>query len=169
MITKIDKITYLLDSAKNSATVTKSLVPYSGVVTIPATIESDGVEYAVTDILDEAFMDCTALRSVVLGENVDSIGISAFEGCVMLSSVSFNSALHMIGMQAFKGCTSLVEVMLLANVIVIGRSAFAGCVSLERVFLPDNLVNIEPSLFDGCKALARISVGSLVDTIGEIA
>ena len=84
MITKIDDITYLLDSAKKSATVTKSLVPYSGAVTIPATIEAGGVEYAVTDILDEAFMDCTALRSVVLGENIDSVGISAFEGCMWI-------------------------------------------------------------------------------------
>ena len=66
MITKIDNITYLLDSAKKCATVTKSLEPYSGAVVIPASVEVGGVEFQVTDILDEAFMECTALTSVVL-------------------------------------------------------------------------------------------------------
>ena len=79
MITKIDNITYLLDSVKKCATVTKSLVPYSGDIVLPASVEAGGVEYLVTDILDEAFMESAALHSVVLGENVDSVGISAFE------------------------------------------------------------------------------------------
>lgn len=107
MITKIDDITYLLDSDKKCATVTKSLLPYSGAVVIPSSIAVDGVEYAVVDILDEAFMDCSELRSVVLGDNIDSIGISAFEGCCMLSSVKFNDALHAVGLQAFKGVLHL--------------------------------------------------------------
>ena len=66
MITKIDDITYLLDSDKKCATVTKSLSPYSGAVVIPSSIVVDAVEYSVVDILDEAFMDCTGLRSECL-------------------------------------------------------------------------------------------------------
>ena len=107
MIANIGKLTYLLDDAKSSATVTRALVPYSGDIDIPAEVVSAGRRYAVTDILDEAFKDCTALRSVVMGENIDSIGISSFEGCTMLSRVVFNDELHVIGVQAFKGCTSL--------------------------------------------------------------
>ena len=144
MIVNIGKLTYLLDDTKFSATVTKALVPYSGDIEIPATVEHSGKVYAVTDILDEAFKECTELRSVVLGENVDSIGIGSFEGCTMLSKVVFNEALHLIGMQAFKGCESLVALVLPPKVLVIGRAAFMGCTSLESVYLPDNLINIEP-------------------------
>ena len=156
MITVVDNITYLLDSAKKCATVTKSILPYSGDIIIPAAVSAGGAEYAVVDILDEAFKDCTALHSVVLGDNIDSIGIGAFEGCGMLSSVKFNDALHAVGVQAFKGCTSLVEVVFPPKVLVIGRSAFAGCTALEKACLPDNLINIEPSLFDGCSSLTEV-------------
>ena len=142
MITIIDNISYLLDESKKCATVTKNLVPYSGAVVVPATIVNDGVEYVVNDILDEAFAECSDLISVVLGDNVESIGIGAFEGCVMLASVTFPQALHLVGMRAFKGCTSLKELLFPANVIVIGREAFAGCSSLVNVYLPDNLINI---------------------------
>ena len=55
MIVNIDKLTYLLDESKQCATVTKSLVPYSGDIVIPDTVEYNGTVYAVTDILDEAF------------------------------------------------------------------------------------------------------------------
>ena len=125
MIVNIDNLTYLLDENKKCATVTKSLVPYSGDIVIPATVEYSGMLYPVADILDEAFAECVALRSVVIGENVESIGIAAFEGCTMLSQVSFPLALHVIGMSAFKGCSALEEIVLPANVIVIGKNAFA--------------------------------------------
>ncbi|MBQ5616886.1 MAG: leucine-rich repeat protein, partial [Bacteroidaceae bacterium] len=94
MIANIDKLTYLLDESKKCATVTKSLVPYSGDIVVPATVEYGGTVYSVSDILDEAFAECVMLRSVVFGENVESIGISAFEGCTALSNVTFSAALH---------------------------------------------------------------------------
>ena len=107
MIVNIDKLTYLLDESKKCATVTKSLVPYSGDIVIPDTVECNGTIYDVTDILDEAFAECTLLRSVLFGANMESIGISAFEGCTMLSQLTFAPAMHVIGMSAFKGCTAL--------------------------------------------------------------
>ena len=87
MIVVVDNITYLLDTEKKNATVTRSLEPYSGCVTIPDTIVCNAVEYMVADILDEAFAGCTGLQTVVMGANVESVGISAFEGCSMLCCV----------------------------------------------------------------------------------
>ena len=107
MITIVDNIAYLLDEEKRCATVTKNLVPYSGAVVVPAAIVDGGVEYVVNDILDEAFAECVGLTSVVLGDNVESIGIGAFEGCESLASVTFPQALHLVGMRAFKGCSAL--------------------------------------------------------------
>ena len=112
MITIIDNIAYLLDEDKKCASVTKNLVPYSGHIVVPATIVDGGVEYVVNDIFDEAFVECVGLTSVVLGENVESIGIGAFEGCELLSEITFSAALHLVGMRAFKGCNALREVVL---------------------------------------------------------
>ena len=167
MITVIDNITYLLDGEKRTATVTKSLTPYEGEVVVPATVISGGAEFVVSDILDEAFAGCCALRSVVLGENVESVGISSFEGCTALESLRFAGNAGIIGMSAFKGCTALRSVVLPHSIMVIGREAFAGCTALESVALPDNLVNIEPSLFDGCSALKSAVIGKETSSIGE--
>ena len=96
MLFTTDNITYLLNSDLQSVTVTKSLAPYCGDISIPATVVNNGVEYAVTDILDEAFAGCTELTSVVIGDNVESLGISSFEGCTQLSDISFGKGVHII-------------------------------------------------------------------------
>ena len=49
-------------------------------VVIPATITVEGVQYSVTSIDDEAFLECDNLTSVVISNGITSIGESAFEG-----------------------------------------------------------------------------------------
>ena len=72
MIANIGKLTYLLDDAKSSATVTRALVPYSGDIDVPAEVVSAGRRYAVTDILDEHLEQwITMIQITILGENME--------------------------------------------------------------------------------------------------
>jgi hypothetical protein len=75
---KIDGIYYNLIERKKQAEVTGG---GSGEVTIPASIEHDGVTYSVTSIGSSAFSGCIDLTSVNIPNNVTSIGSSAFYGC----------------------------------------------------------------------------------------
>ena len=73
----VDGINYYLCSDK-TAEVTKSNV--TGDIVIPEKITVDGVEYPVTGIGFQAFMDCKTLTSVVM-PSVTSIERNSFSDC----------------------------------------------------------------------------------------
>ena len=70
---------------------------------IPTTIDG----YAVTEIGDSAFENCTLLTSVEIPSSVTTIGIDAFRNCTLLTSVTIPSSVTTIGVWAFRDCTSL--------------------------------------------------------------
>ena len=86
---QIDGIYYDFDEGAKTATVTyreyKNRIyvsDYSGNVSIPATVEYDGITYSVTSIGDRAFVRCSSLTSVTIPNSVTSIGNSAFYECI---------------------------------------------------------------------------------------
>ena len=87
---------------------------------IPA--ELDG--HPVTAVADNAFMDWSALESVVLPDTVTAIGDRAFLGCTRLESVDLPEGLRTIGEQAFFD-TGLRKVIIPDSVISFGNQAFA--------------------------------------------
>ena len=75
------------------------------------------------------------LPSVIDGKAVTSIGESVFnvnfvEACSNLTSIVIPDNVVSIGDYAFRGCTSLADVTIPESVISIGDSAFKGCTSL---------------------------------------
>ena len=71
---------------------------YSGTVVIPGTVTYGEVEYAVTSINSNAFLDCSSLSSVTIPDNVTYISKGAFNGCTALKDLVFedgNSSLSL--------------------------------------------------------------------------
>jgi len=86
---EIDGIWYNLVSKMKSAEVAKNPSgKYSGAIVIPEKITYDGTEYRVTSIGDIAFLYCTGLTSVTIGNSVTSIGASAFGDNYNLTSIT---------------------------------------------------------------------------------
>ncbi len=86
----VDGIYYNLNSSSQTAEVTykeQFAASYSGSVTIPTTIKSDGVTYRVTSIGNLAFYGCDGMTSVTIPNSVGSIGNLAFSFCSSLISV----------------------------------------------------------------------------------
>ena len=86
---EVDGIFYNLVSKFKIATVTykgsgyrEYSNEYSGSVSIPSSINVDGVTYSVTTIGDYAFKDCSDLTSITIPNSVTSIGDYAFAGCM---------------------------------------------------------------------------------------
>ena len=84
---------------------------------------------SVEEIRESAFIGCTALETVQMGEGLIQIGASAFEGCGALCALSFPASLASIGAYAFKDCVSLSEAGLSA-VAKIGDGAFEDSAAL---------------------------------------
>ena len=155
----VDGINYSLNADAKTAEVTKSTA--TGDIVIPEKITVDGVEYTVTRIDNQAFMDCKALASVTM-PSVTSIGAQAFMFCHALASVTMPSVI-IINYQAFWSCSNLTSVTM-PSVTSINDFAFSSCSSLVSVSMP-LVTSIGGSAFGGCSNLASVTM-PLVTSIG---
>ena len=102
---------------------------------------------------NNAFGNCTALKTVTVENGVNSIGISAFKGCTALESIVIPSSSVAVGDYAFNGCTSLKEATIYRGTI--GIDAFRDCTSLESVTLR-KVTYLGPGCFKGCTVLTGV-------------
>lgn len=152
----IDGIRYNVVTKGQTAEV--SFNNYSGNVTIPSTIEYDGVTCYVTSIGEQAFWKCEELTSITIPNTVTSIGQYAFTGCRSLTSVVIPSSVEKICFDAFWCCSGLTTVTISDGVISIDDNAFSSCNSLSSITIPKSVTFIGKSVFGGCRSLVSINV-----------
>ena len=130
-------------------------------IIIPKTIVNDGKDYSVTSIMDEAFKKNAGVKTVIIGANVEHIGLSAFEECTHLGTVTFEegSRLAVISSSAFATCTGLNKINFAADGALgsIANSAFTACSSLTDINFPSSLKSIDFYAFGECSALKEIT------------
>ena len=122
---------YYLKTGSNTASVTyrdRESLTYSGDIFVPKTITTNSVTYNVTGISYGAFGDIrpdnksnsdgtpdltanTGLYSVVIGNNVTTLGEHVFVYSPALHSVDFGPAVTSIGSGSFEQCTALKSVV----------------------------------------------------------
>lgn len=81
----------------------------------------------VTQIAENGFKDCKALREIGIPSSVLNIGNRAFYGCSALASINIPNSVTTIGKSAFEGCSSLTSIVIPNSVTTIGAGAFYGC------------------------------------------
>ena len=138
-------------------------------ITIPDTYDdgSNGV-HPVAIIGINAFLNCTSLTTLIMGNNLTGIGIQAFKGCSNLTSVTFpTSSLTTISSNAFWG-TGLTSVVIPNSVTTMGTSIFVDCINLASATLPINgTINTVPQgTFVNCTSLTSITIPSNYTIIG---
>ena len=125
----------------------------------------------VVSVEASAFLNNTAITSVVLPDGITSIGENAFNGCESLTSVLFgkNSQLSSIGPGAFNYCYSLESITIPESVTNIGSDAFYYCCGLRSVTFGENsqLTSIGEGAFNWCESLESITIPASVTSIGE--
>ena len=130
-------------------------------VVIPATITVEGVQYSVTSIDDEAFLECDNLTSVVISNGITSIGESAFEGAYN-ADFTLPTTLKTIGDYAFWDAESIVDLILPEGLESIGVGAFDCCFNLQNLTLPSTLKSIGEDAF-----LRTIRLSTVISHIKE--
>lgn len=127
----------------------------------------------VTAVDDRAFSGCSSLRTVLLPDSVESVGVRAFAFCTSLLELRIgkNSRLASIGARAFMGCERLPVVRLghLTHLTSVGVKAFAYCTGLCSVVLPDSLETLPEGLFEGCRRLGHVRLPGRLAVIGASA
>ncbi len=88
----------------------------------------------VTDIGNNAFMDCEALCNVTIPDSVLTIGKYAFKNCASLTKVNTGNGVKVINESAFENCLSLYSVVIGPSVESIYSWAFMNCYRLVEVY-----------------------------------
>ncbi len=129
---------------------------------------------SVTEIPDYLFYfsdstDSANIVSVVIGDNVKTIGEFAFYNCTGLRSVKMGGSVESVGQSAFYGCSSLETIVIPDTVTSVGKSAFYNCTSLGSAVIGGKVQTIADFTFRGCKSLSSVTIGGSVTFIGNTA
>ena len=84
----------------------------------------------LTEFNDYCFYYCRNLVSIVLPQNLKTIGSYAFSNCDSLTSITLPNSLTTIQDNAFYYCSSLTALILPSSITTIDSNAFRNCTSL---------------------------------------
>lgn len=100
----------------------------------------------------------SSLDTVILWDTVTEIPQEAFLECSKLRMVILPDTLERIGQYAFSDCSQLHFVPLPASLQSLEKSAFANCTDLRAVTLPDSLQSMGPGVYEGCSRLQQLTL-----------
>ena len=108
------------------------------------------------------------LRSIVLPENLQTIGVAALNNCKYLTSIAIPASVKRIGTSAFENCRSLQSVVFRGTDIEsIGDWAFYHCHDLQTITIPEGVTTIGKSAFYGCSYLKELVLPSTMRSIED--
>ncbi len=125
-------------------------------ITIPASVTSVG---------ENAFIDCDALTSAIIGSS--TLGSNMFDGCGNLATVTIDGTLDAINVDAFTGCSNLSTLNISGSVGSIGDGAFDSF-NLTSLNISGHVGTIGANAFDDNDDMTSFTVtgtGS-IGTIG---
>ena len=139
---------------------------YTGIVSIPETVEHDGRSYKVTAIGKDAFKNCGNMIMVKIPNTVRSIGEGAFENCSRLKLVDIPASVMHVQKRAFANCPGMTKVVFGKYLASVGDMAFEGCRFLAYVTF-NSQVKVGARAFAGCDKIVYIYNTSAVPPILE--
>lgn len=98
-----------------------------------------GITVYADTVPDEAFKDCTKLKTVVLENDLTYLGQEAFSGCKALNSVTLNGTCEEIGFAAFYDCDKLATFTLPDCRVIVNEAAFSES-GLKSLVFGENTV-----------------------------
>ena len=150
-------------------------------VTIPKSVTSIGSS-AFRDCTGELNVNCnipsttgngvfqgTKFSSVIIGDDVETVGDYAFYGSSNLTSVTIGNGVKTIGENAFRQISNITSLTIGNSVTSIGKDAFLGCSGLTEVTIPNSVITIGNDAFYNCSGLTSVSIGNSVTSIGDYA
>ncbi len=156
---------------------------YYGDVVIPDSVTYEGHTFAVKGIEDNAFMNCSGLTSVVIGNSVTSIGSSAFSSCSSLKSVTVGKSVTFSGNFAFSGCNAItdliwnarncynfidtynIERLTIGSEVAVLPNCFMSHSKITSLTIPNSVTSIGLYAFEGCTGLTSVTIGNSVKSI----
>ena len=144
----------------------------SGELSIPDTINYNGNDFVVTRIGKNAFISCGRLTgTLTIPNTVKTICDNAFLACSGLTELHLGNALDTIGPAAFYGCKGFTGSLTIPNSVrAIAIAAFYGCTGFDgSLTFGDGLKRIEKAAFYRCSGFTNLNLSNAVTSIGTSA
>ena len=161
----IDEVVTNSDQVWNLTPTMTATLTQAGVLTISTTVASEAMPDfnwnssppVIAPWSAPAFSD--QVHSVVIENNVISVGQFAFRESQNLTSVTISNSVTSIGSAAFSNCPSLSSIVIPNSVTTIYNNAFAGS-GLTSIMIPQSVTYIGVFVFYYCTDLTSIQVDS---------
>ena len=130
----------------------------------------------MTSIGSSSFRECTALKKIIVTNNVTYIGDHCFEDCTELSEVKLSSNLKKLESAAFGGCIALTNIAIPKSLTEAGGKygvgeynygPFYNCKNLKTIVLEEGIKAIPSVLFAKCYGLENLEIPDSVTSIGN--
>lgn len=145
-----------------------SMAPWAAYLT---SLKSVVIGDEITSIGSYAFNNSntetvTTIESVTIGSAVVSIGKSAFGVMVNLTSIEIPASVDSIASEAFRYCSGLETVSFAegSKLRVLGSNAFFTCTSLKNITIPDGVTSLGYA-FMRCYSLESVTLGTGITKI----
>ena len=155
---------YSLNAEEKTAAVLAQFVDMAGSITVPASVNFNNEEYAVTAVNAGAFLKMEGLTSVTLPEGLLKIGVNAFAG-TSLTQVTIPSTVTEVGARAFEG--TLLTSAVIARGATYGEYVFANISSLATLTIEEGAEEIPAYAFYSAEALNAVTLPSSMKVIGD--
>ena len=111
------------------------------------------------------FKGITSIKTVILGNNVETVGNEAFSGCG-IRSLSIPNSVKSIGDYAFFNIMFLESLTIPSSCTYIGKGAFENCIRLENLEISNGVKKIREYAFSNCRKLRKVIIPPSVTSIG---
>ncbi len=173
--TTINHVNYEFDEDAKTATVVGADYTWEDSdvsLVIPAQVEYNSQNYAVTAIGDNAFQGAGYLVSIELPEGLLSIGDAAFNQTSTLASINIPNSVTSVGEEAFAEAfiedwpsgENAIDIVLGNGLTVLSKYMFSFA-RMKSVTLQEGLLEIKQGAFQYCAYLTSITIPSTVTHI----
>ena len=173
--TTINHVNYEFDEDAKTATVVGADYTWENSdvsLVIPAQVEHNSQNYAVTAIGDNAFKGAEYLVSIELPEGLLSIGDAAFNQTSNLASINIPNSVTSVGEEAFAEAfkedypygVNAIDIVLGNGLTELSKYMFSTAM-MKSVTLQEGLLEIKQGAFQYCGYLTSITIPSTVTHI----
>lgn len=161
---EVDEIKYFVLSG-NKVQIVGEVLSSQKNLTLESSVMYANREFKVVSIAENAFKNCTQIKSLEIEEGITYIGNNAFEGCKNLNNVLLPESINTLGKGVFKNCSSLNIWTCRRSVKNLPDECFYGCISLQDMSL-EGVESIGKACFYYCEGLTKIVLTSSIKSLG---
>ena len=129
-------------TGKNTAAYVRPKSTKYKTVNILTTVKINGRKYKVTSIAPSACEGCKSLKTVVIGNNIKTVGDNAFANCSKLSSITFGKNVERIGKKVLYGDNKIKLIKFNGKKVKsIGKKTFCKVPRSANILVPNSMVS----------------------------